>query len=66
MSIVNRLFALEDRCQAAGVKIEAVCKRAGIDYSTYWRWKNEQRMPRIDAWENFTAAVDALCEEAAA
>jgi len=66
MDIPKRLKALEQHAKKHGVRMDDACRAAGIDYTTYWRWRERKSSPGLDAWERLQSAVKTLCNAAAA
>lgn len=57
METKTRYRLAEERAADLGLSIEDMCKRAGIDRSTWTRWKNG-RDPMLSKWEAVQAALD--------
>lgn len=62
MDIPKRLQALEQRAKKHGIRMDDACRVAGIDYTTYWRWREGKSSPGLDAWERLQNAVKMLCD----
>lgn len=59
--------ALEDlkaRCHAARIKPSALCDRAGVAYSTYWRAVKEPAKATVDTLGKLERAIAAVEREA--
>ena len=63
MSIQNRAAALQERAKDHGLRMDFVCRAAGLNFTTFWRWRNGNAAPSLDAWERLTTALDDLCRE---
>ena len=49
-SAYDRVRELDQRLEAAGVNVYHVLKTAGIDRSTWTRWRQGVRAPRLETW----------------
>lgn len=38
---------IERMAGAAGIPLTELCKRAGISHTTFYRWKNGERLPTM-------------------
>lgn len=66
MDIPKRLKALEQLATKHDIRMDDACRVAGIDYTTYWRWREGKSSPGLDTWERLQDAVKTLCNAAAA
>ncbi len=60
-----KLAELETRAKERGVALSLACERAGIAYSTFYRWKRGTSAP----WDSVIAvssAIDDIAKERAA
>ena len=48
-----------------GLKMKDVCERAGVSFSTFWRWKNRNAKISLEAHAKLCAAASAKDEPAA-
>lgn len=55
---------IERDAQAADLTMKQVCLKAGVAYSTFWRWKNKGSKITLDAHERLQAAIRELGEAA--
>lgn len=55
---------MEDALAEAGATVDQLCKEAGIDRSTWTRWKNKSSAPGLAKWRDALAAYDRLTREA--
>lgn len=60
MATKDEVTAFEDQVNAAGLKIAAVLREAGIDRSLWTRWKNGTVEPRLVSWRALEAAAEKL------
>ncbi len=51
---------LERRAQAKGVPIRRLVKKAGINSSTWTRWKSGQTTPTFGTWERLSRTADEM------
>lgn len=51
---------MEARLQRAGVSLGAFCEKAGIETTTWWRWKGGQVSPRMNSWDRACEAFKSL------
>lgn len=59
---------IEARARALGKSISAVCRRAGVHPTTFFRWKKTRRQPKpspasMDRVEAIYDALDAIAAE---
>jgi len=48
---------IENRAKSAGLTMDAFCKRAGISFSTFSRWRAGQTVPSIVVYERMVGAL---------
>lgn len=60
----NDLHALEKALRQASVPVEDVLAAAGVDRSTWSRWKNDRTIPRFENWLKVRNAADRLIKRA--
>lgn len=48
---------IEHDAHKRGLTMTEVCRRAGIDYSTWWRWKSSKSDPRTSKVERMREAI---------
>ncbi len=59
--ITNLADELETYAKSKGVPLTIACERAGLDYSTFARWR--KKLPRtIEIVQRITKAIDAEAE----
>lgn len=66
MKIETNFLALEGRAHALGLNIRQMCKAAGVDRSTWDRWKKGIQPTRVDGWNQVVDTIERLEAEAAA
>lgn len=59
MSTSDEVEALEAKIKSRGLRVDDVLRRAGIDRSTWTRWKAGTTVPRLDNWRALEKAIDA-------
>lgn len=59
MNIQNQISEIEERAKGFGLSINELCKRAGIDRSTFTKWKSGKSKPNM---ETYTSIQNALKE----
>ena len=50
LSAMNELptpLTIRSAAEAVGLSVAEMCKRAGVDDSTFWRWQNGKHSPKI-------------------
>lgn len=52
--------AMEEQMRLRGVSVPELCDAAGINRSTWWRWKTQRLLPRMEAWNRACAAYSAI------
>lgn len=65
MSEPNPTSEIERECADAGLDIVQVLSKAGIAYSTWWRWKDGRFEPRPATLRRLRAVIQASSQEAA-
>jgi hypothetical protein len=59
--IANLVFSLEyaSLMTATDVRslVRKVCKKAGVDYTTYWRWKTKGVMPDVRTYRKLMSTA---------
>lgn len=60
MNIQREMQRAERRLRRARATMQETLRLAGLEESTYYRWKAGQRRPRPRTWERFVRAVDKL------
>ena len=50
---------ITDLAAKRGIKIARLLKDAGIDHSTWWRWRHGKFQPRASSVERITKALNA-------
>lgn len=54
---------LNDRRELAGIQWAAVCRKAGVAYTTVWRALSEGNVPRAETLGKIDAALTELIDE---
>lgn len=49
---------IQSAATAAGLSISAMCREAGIDPSTFWRWKSNKHTPHMDNIRRMCEAIE--------
>lgn len=60
------LDKIEERAARLNVKLSAVVAEAGVDYSTWWRWRKGETSPTVKTLMQVQAVLDKLEALAAA
>lgn len=60
------LDKIEARAARLNVKLSAVVDEAGVDYSTWWRWRKGETSPTVKTLMQVQAVLDKLEAQAAA
>ncbi len=64
MEITERIQIAEDRAKDLKVSVAEICRRAGIDRSTWARWKDGSRKDAmISKWDAVEVALAAIAKE---
>lgn len=58
-TVVTDIKEIEARLKEAGVPVEAMLANAGVDRSTWTRWKAGAFSPRLSKWRDVESAVRA-------
>lgn len=58
------LKAALNRAAEAGVPRSAICKEAGVDQSTLWKWVNGRSSPVMSSRQAVLDAIEKLVSEA--
>jgi hypothetical protein len=55
------IIDIEKRAKASGIKMRHLCREAGLDNSTFTRWRNKTiKKPRMDSYFNLIEALERL------
>lgn len=65
MQIVDEIAAIERRLRSSHVPMVKVLTEAGINRSTWTRWRSGTTRPRLDLWLAAQSAVDKLAPQGA-
>lgn len=65
MEQAEQIASIEARLAAAGISVSEVCRRAGIDRTTWHRWKHAGDRPRSGTWKRVEDVLGELLPEAA-
>jgi len=60
MECKDYISQIERRAGAHGVKLHAMCLRAGIYPHNVWRWKTGRSSPTLRNWKQFTTAMERV------
>lgn len=58
MQIKNILDAIEARAGSLNVSLPVLCRDAGVQYSTIYRWRHGQSSPLLETFRQHTAALE--------
>ena len=58
MQYKDRIDALSDRAVAIHMSLWLVCRRAHVDYSTVYRWREGRTSPNVDSLDRVLGAID--------
>lgn len=64
MTPAPEILALEAEATRLDVPMKAAVERAGMDWSTWWRWINAKSDPRLSKLNQVRDAIYAIAEEA--
>jgi len=60
MSLTEQLIAdIETRAAAINTPVKDVLESAGIDWSTWWRWKQNKSSPTLGSLSKITKSLEA-------
>jgi transcriptional regulator with XRE-family HTH domain len=54
------LKQIEDSASKAGITMRELCQRAGIAYTTYWRWSSGKSEPKLSKLEKLIQAAKGV------
>lgn len=60
MSTIDEVVAFEAKIKSNGLRVDDVLRKAGIDRSTWTRWKAGTTVPRLDNWRSIEKALSVL------
>ena len=60
MTHPNDIPEMEDALKVAGFSVARLCEDAGINQSTWGRWKRKEFSPNFKVWERVVSAYIAL------
>lgn len=60
MAIPDDIKALEAELSAASISVDAFLEKAGVDRSSWTRWKAGSFSPRMDSWSKVQDAAREL------
>lgn len=60
MAIKDEITALEAELSAASISVDTFLDRAGVDRSSWTRWKAGSFSPRMDSWAKVQDAAREL------
>lgn len=66
MDVKAEVRSLEDRLKKSGLGVQPLLDAAGVDRSTWGRWKSGTFSPRLSKWLSVTAEAERLLRERAA
>lgn len=56
MAVASEIAAMEGQLSAAGQTVKALCEEAGVNQSTWTRWKAGTHAPNMTTWQRVRAA----------
>ncbi len=59
------LDKIEQRASNLGIKISAVLSEAGVDYSTWWRWRKGETSPTVKSIMVINEVLDHIERQSA-
>ena len=62
MQIASQILDIETRLKAQRITLGVVLTEAGIDRSTWTRWRSGATRPRLDTWMAAQAAAQRLLD----
>lgn len=65
MTIHTQISEIERRLRLARIPLQALFKAAGINGSTWTRWRADKTSPRLTTWTNVQRAAEDLILEKA-
>jgi len=63
MNTQDEVLAFQERIKNLDLRVDDVLRRAGVDRSTWTRWKAGTTVPRLDTWRAMERAVEDLLSE---
>lgn len=60
MNLPNEIARMERELKEVGHSVADLCREAGINTSTWGRWKNNSFYPRMKVWGDVEAAFSRL------
>lgn len=58
-SVTETILAdIEDRCAKINLPVSNVLEDAGVDWSTWWRWKQGKSSPTLGTLSRVTSALE--------
>lgn len=63
MAIAIEIASMERELVAAGRTVKALCDEAGVNQSTWTRWKAESNAPNMTTWQKVLEAHQRLTSQ---
>lgn len=63
MSVADQIQVIEDDLRGRGLPVAELFRRAGIQSSTWWRWKAGRVSPNFSTFDKVTGAHQSLIAE---
>lgn len=60
MAVATEIAEMEDKLSEVGQTVKALCEEAGVNQSTWTRWKAGSHTPNMATWQKVRAAHDRL------
>jgi transposase-like protein len=57
--MTNTIQQIEADAARNGVTMTEACRRAGVNYSTWWRWRHSKHEPRSSKLDRLRETVNA-------
>lgn len=62
MAVASEIAEMEGQLSAAGQTVKALCETAGVNQSTWTRWKAGSHVPNLATWRKVREAHDLLVQ----
>lgn len=66
MSVIPKVEAIEAKLKESGLSVRALCAAAGVNQSTWTRWKSGETAPNMTTWARVEDALSSITSDPAA
>lgn len=63
MSVPSQIRSIEQALADAGLSVRALCARAGVNQSTWTRWKAGSNTPNMSTWSRVQEAFESMIND---